>query len=176
VRNNVDSLANLADIPEGQDILGEMARSRQDVRHRVTVTALSAVPSSVRGLGGFRFSGVVSVESGRPFNIFAGRDFNLDGNPNSDRPSAIGRNIYDGPAYASVDVRIGRDLRLNDRARLELTIDLFNLFNHSNVKDVNTVWGSADYPNTPPPANLGFGSARDVFNPYQTQIGVKVKF
>jgi len=176
VRNNVDSLANLADIPEGQDILGETSRSRQDVRNRVTVAVLSTVPSRVRALGGFRFSGVVSVESGRPFNIFAGRDFNLDGNPNSDRPSSIGRNIYDGPAYASVDVRVGRDIRLGDRARLELTLDLFNLFNRVNVKDINTVWGSADYPNTPPPATLGFGSPRDVFNPFQMQFGVKVKF
>ena len=117
VRNNADSLANLADIPEGQDILGETARSRQDVRNRVTVAVLSAVPSHVRALGGFRFSGVVSVESGRPFNIFAGRDFNLDGNPNSDRPSSIGRNLHDGPAYASVDVRVGRDISLNHRSR-----------------------------------------------------------
>ena len=48
VRNNVDSLANLADLPEGQDITGEMARSRQDVRHRLTVTALTQVPSAGR--------------------------------------------------------------------------------------------------------------------------------
>jgi len=176
VRNNVDSLANLADLPEGQNILAETARSRQDVRHRVTVAVLSAVPSRVRGLGGFRFSGLVSVESGRPFNIFAGRDFNLDGNPNSDRPSTIERNLYDGPAYASADVRVGRDISLSSRARLELTLDMFNLFNRVNVKDINTVWGSADYPNTPPPATLGFGTPRDVFNPFQLQFGVKVKF
>src|SRR5262245_48640302 len=176
VRNNVDSLANLADIPEGQDILGETARSRQDVRNRVTAAVLSEVPAHVRALGGFRFSSVVSVKSGRPFNIFAGRDFNLDGNPNSDRPSSIGRNIYDGPAYASVDLRVGRDVALRDRARLELSLDLFNLFNRVNVKDVNTVWGSADYPNTPPPATLGFGSPRDVFNPFQLQFGAKVRF
>jgi carboxypeptidase family protein/TonB-dependent receptor-like protein len=176
VRNNVDSLANLADLPEGQNIQAETSRSRQDVRHRATLALLSEVPSRVRGVGGFRFSGLVSIESGRPFNIFAGRDFNLDGNPNSDRPSAIERNLYEGPAYASVDLRVGRDVRLNDRARLELSLDLFNLFNRTNVKDVNTVWGSADYPNTPPPANLGFGSPRDVFNPFQMQFGVKVKF
>jgi hypothetical protein len=42
VRNNVDSLANLADLPEGQDIEGEMSRSRQDVAHRFTLGSLSA--------------------------------------------------------------------------------------------------------------------------------------
>ena len=176
VRNNVDSLANFADLPEGQDITGEMARSRQDVRHRLTVTALTQVPSRAAVVGGVKVSALVSVESGRPFNIFAGRDFNLDGNPNSDRPALIGRNAYEGPAYASVDLRVGREVSVNNRARLDLTLDVFNLFNRENVKDINTVWGSIDYPNTPPPAQLGFGTPRDVFNPRQVQFGVKLRF
>jgi len=173
VRNNVDSLANLADLPEGQDITGEMARSRQDVTHRLTITALTELPSRA---GGLKVSSLVSVESGRPFNIFAGRDFNLDGNPNSDRPALIGRNAYEGPAYASVDVRIGREVPVNGRTRLDLSLDAFNLFNRINVKDINTVWGSIDYPNTPPPPQLGFGTPRDVFNPRQVQFGAKLKF
>jgi hypothetical protein len=53
---------------------------------------------------------------------------------------------------------------------------MFNLFNRNNVKDINTVWGSIDYPNSPPPASLGFGTPRDVFNPYQTQFAAKLKF
>jgi hypothetical protein len=170
VRNNVDSLANLADIPEGQDIEGEMARSRQDVRHRFTFTALSQVP------GHMKVSGLVSLESGRPFNIFAGSDANGDGNPNSDRPGLIGRNAYEGPGYASVDVRVSREFPVNDKARLELLLDVFNLFNRVNVKDINTVWGSIDYPNTPPPPQLGFGTPRDVFNPRQVQFAAKLKF
>jgi hypothetical protein len=53
---------------------------------------------------------------------------------------------------------------------------VFNLFNRVNVKDINTVWGSADYPNTPPPATLGFGTPRDVFNPLQVQFAAKFQF
>ena len=176
VRNNVDSLANLADLPEGQDIEGETSLSRQDVRHRFTVTALSEVPSGVRVLHGVRVSGLVSLESGRRFNIFAGRDFNLDGNPNSDRPGTIDRNAFEGPAYASVDLRVSRAFAVSARARLELMLDVFNLFDRLNVKDINTVWGSIDYPNTPPPATLGFGTPRDVFNPRQVQFAAKVRF
>src|SRR5213076_2270406 len=123
-------------------------------------TLLTEIPSRVPAIRGVKVSGLVSVESGRPFNIFAGRDFNLDGNPNSDRPSLLERNAYQGPAYASVDLRVGRDIRVSDRARAELTLDIFNLFDRVNVKDINTVWGSIDYPNTPPPATLGFGTPR----------------
>ena len=61
-------------------------------------------------------------------------------------------------------------------ARLALMLDVFNLFNRVNVKDINTVWGSIDYPGTPPPAALGFGTPRDVFNPRQVQFGAKLKF
>ncbi|OLD22588.1 MAG: hypothetical protein AUJ01_00115 [Acidobacteria bacterium 13_1_40CM_3_65_5] len=176
MRNNVDSLANLADLPEGEDIDGEASLSRQDVRHRFTLAVLSEVRSGMPLFGSVRISGLVSVESGRPFNIFAGRDFNLDGNPNSDRPALIGRNAYEGPSYASVDLRVARDLPLNTRARVELMLDVFNLFDRLNVKDINTVWGGIDYPNTPPPPQLGFGSPRDVFNPRQVQFGAKLKF
>jgi len=170
VKTNVDSLANLADIPEGTDIDGEMARSRQDVRHRFTLSAIGQAPA------GIRVSSLVSIESGRPFNIFVGRDANGDGNPNSDRPGLIGRNTYEGPGYATVDLRVSRDIRIGDRTRVELLLDMFNLFNRTNVKDINTVWGSIDYPNTPPPASLGFGTPRDVFNPYQMQFAAKLKF
>jgi hypothetical protein len=176
VRNNVDSLANLADLPEGQDIEGETALSRQNLTHRFTLTLLSEVPSQAAIVHGVMVSGLVSLESGRRFNIFAGRDFNADGNPNSDRPGLIGRNAYEGPAYASVDLRVSRGFSVNQRARLEVMLDVFNLFNRENVKDINTVWGSIDYPNTPPPATLGFGTPRDVFNPRQVQFGAKVKF
>jgi hypothetical protein len=44
------------------------------------------------------------------------------------------------------------------------------------LPDINTVWGSIDYPGTPPPATLGFGTPRDVFNPRQLQFGAKLKF
>jgi outer membrane receptor protein involved in Fe transport len=176
VRDNVDSLANFADLPEGQDVNGEMARSRQDVTHRFTLTAFGGVPSGVRVVGGVRISSLVTLESGRPFTIYAGGDFNLDGNPNSDRPGLIGRNSYEGPGYASVDVRISREFPVASRARLELLLDVFNLFNRVNVKDINTVWGSIDYPNSPPPPQFGFGSPRAVFNPRQTQLAAKLKF
>jgi hypothetical protein len=170
VRNNVDSLANLADLPEGQDIEGETALSRQDARHRFTLTAMTQLPARLR------VSGLISLESGRPFNIFSGADSNADGNPNSDRPGVIERNAYEGPGYASVDLRVSRELTVSSGVRLDLMLDVFNLFNRTSVKDINTVWGGIDYPNTPPPPQLGFGTPRDVFNPRQVQFAAKLKF
>ena len=172
---NVDSLANLSDIPEGLDIDVERGPSRQDVLHRFTLSVMSEIPPTVAVVGGVKVSGIVTLESGRHYNIFVGSDANMDGNPNTDRPSVIGRNSYEGPGYAAVDVRIARDFVLRGTTRLEVSADLFNLFNRTNVKDVNTVWGGIDI-NTPPAPQFGFGTPRDVFNPFQTQIGIKLRF
>jgi hypothetical protein len=58
---------------------------------------------------------------------------------------------------------------LSQRARLDVSVDFLNL------KDVNSVWGGVDI-NVPSAPQFGFGTARDVFNPFQTQIGVIVPF
>jgi hypothetical protein len=89
-------------------------------------------------------SSFVSLESGRPFNVFAGLDANADGNPLSDRPGLLGRNTLIGPGYASVDLRIARDVQFNERWKSQFSVDFFNLFNRVNIKDLNTVLGSAD--------------------------------
>jgi hypothetical protein len=77
--------------------------------------------------------------------------------------------------YASVDLRVAREFAINGRTRIDVSLDLFNLLNRDNVKDVNTVWGGIDA-SVPPLPQFGFGTPRDVFNPFQAQIGVKLKF
>jgi hypothetical protein len=117
----------------------------------------------------------MSLESSRYFTVFAGRDANGDGNPNSDRAGLLDRNTLHGPAYASVDIRIAREFGLGSGARLELSLDLFNLLNRVNVKDLNTNFGGFDL-TIPPSPLLAYGTPRDVFNPRQLQLGAKMRF
>jgi len=174
-RSNGDSVANLADFSEGLDTSLEETLSRQHVAHRFTLSFIGAVPRGMAVLHDFRLSSLVSLESGRYFTIFAGRDANGDGNPNSDRPGNLGRNTLQGPAYASVDIRISRDFGLGGKTRGEVSVDVFNLFDRVNVKDLNTNWGGFDL-SVPPDPLLAYGTPRDVFNPRQVQLGVKVRF
>jgi hypothetical protein len=172
-RADVDSITNLADLPQSFDFAAEDALSRQHVRHRGTLSFLSQVPSDVPVLGGFKFAALATLESGRFFTIFVGGDANGDGNPNSDRLGLLGRNTLEGPAYRSLDLRVAREFGLGGRARGEVTVDVFNVFNRANIRDLNTVWGSFD-PNVAPIAS--FNTPRDVFNPRQAQLGLKVRF
>jgi hypothetical protein len=122
-----------------------------------------------------KFAFLLSVESGRRFTQFAGSDANGDGNPNSDRVGLEGRNTIEGPEYASLDVRLAREFPLGGRVRGEVSVDVFNLLNRENVKDLNTNFGS-DNPQATPNPLLGYLTPRELFNPRRAQIGLKVRF
>jgi carboxypeptidase family protein/TonB-dependent receptor-like protein len=173
--NNAESVANLADLPEGPDIRGERAVSRQTVPHRFTLAFVSQIPQNVAVLRNFKFSSLMTAQSGRQFNIFAGSDANLDGNPLSDRPGILGRNTLKGPSFASLDMRVAREVRFGDRIIAEFSADFFNLLNRINVTDLNTVYGGLDMSVAPNPI-LGFNTPRDASNPFQFQYGMKLRF
>jgi len=85
------------------DIQGEVGSSRQDVAHRFTLAVLGELRSDVRVAGRIRASG----------------------NPNTDRPGTVGRNSYEGPGYASVDLRFARDFVAGKRAHVDVSVDVF---------------------------------------------------
>jgi hypothetical protein len=173
--NNTDSVANLADLPEGPNIADQRAVSRQSVPHRFTLGFVSQVPQTVRFFHDFKFSSLITAQGSRRFNVFAGSDANLDGNPLSDRPGNLGRNTLKGDNLVTFDLRIARQFQMNDRVSMELSGDFFNLFNRVNVTDLNTVYGAID-PSLPPNPILGFNSPRDASNPFQFQYGLKLRF
>lgn len=170
---NVDSITNLADVPEG--FASERALSRQHVKHRYTLSLLSQAPKTFGVLRDFKLSSLVTLESGRYFTVFAGSDANADGNPNSDRPGLLGRNTLEGPGLATWDLRVARELRFKERWSGEFSFDFFNLLNKLNIKDLNTVYGGIDLAQPPNPI-LGYLTPRDAFNPRQIQFGLKIRF
>jgi hypothetical protein len=169
---DVDSVTNLGDFPEALGF-SERGLSRQHLGHRFTLSFLSQVPSSAPLLRDFKFSSLVALESGRYYTVFVGSDANGDGNPLSDRPGFLGRNTLEGPGYATLDLRVARPIKFNERWSGEFTLDFFNLFNRTNIRDISAVYGGFDLSVAPV---ASFGTPRDVFNPRQTQFGFKLKF
>jgi TonB dependent receptor len=168
----VDSSAGLNDFPQTPGV-SEWALSRQHMGHRFTLSFLEQVPKSVPLLRDFKFSSLVAIESGRPFTVFTGFDANADGNPLSDRPGVLGRNTLMGPRFASVDARVARPIKFTERLNSELSVDFFNLFNRVNIRDISTFYGSSNLAVAPV---VGFRTTRDVFNPRQIQMALKLKF
>ena len=81
-----DGLVNTSDALVPGDFQGEISRSLQDRRHRFALSGTLDLPKS---LGRLRFSPVLRIASGAPFNIGIGADRNLD-DVSNDRPIFTG--------------------------------------------------------------------------------------
>lgn len=131
----------------------------------------------------------LELGSGRPVNVLLGTDNNLDQEPGSDRPNVVpgcspesyatrlatfavpalgvpgnlGRNAFTGPGYASLNVRLQRDVRFTESLDCQLIAEAFNLFNRTNVRAVNPNYQRA-------------GEPLSAFDPRQIQFGLRLRF
>lgn len=146
--------------------------SSDDIPHRFVLNLVAEAPRGwPRVVRDFQVGAIVTAQSGRVHNITVGRDVNRDGNPQTDRPGVLGRNTYRGPEFASVDLRIGRVVRLGERLRMQVTAETFNLFNRVNVLLVNSVWGHEDVTRPPQP---DFGKPQRVAEARQIRLGMRI--
>lgn len=129
-------------LPQNQfDNSSEKANSNQDVRHRFIANFTANTPN--KGFArDFELSSIVTLQSGRPFTLFVGGDANGDTNPVTDRVGLIGRNSYIGDPLRSWDLRLSRFFQINERTRLVVLVEAFNLLNRPNVDEVFSVYGS----------------------------------
>ena len=162
----------------------ERANSNQDLRHRAVANFVLEGPRKTI-LRDFELSGIITLQSARPFTIFAGFDANNDTNPVTDRVGQSARNTYWGDTLKSVDLRLSRNFRISERIKGVLAMDAFNVLNRQNVEEVTSVYGAPDFLGTIPkhyndgvgsPANPLFGQPRTIFNPRQLQLSVKIFF
>jgi hypothetical protein len=113
--------------------------------------------------GGWQLNGIVTLLSGRPFtpvystlDTASGRP-DIVGDPMANVPAGLyfnpaafrrpvatpqdptlfgnsGRNILIGPNFQSVDMSLFKNIRLTERAKLQLRWEAFNVFNHPNFQ------------------------------------------
>ena len=146
--------------------------SDNDQRHRLVLSGSFQTPQhakQLRFLHGFQMSYIFTYASRPPFNIQLGNDRNFDTN-NNDRPVGVGRNSGRAFEFASLDMRVSRRFRVNERVSVDVLGEGFNLLNRSNLSVPNNVIGSGV---VPLPA---FRQPTQAFDPRQFQFGVKVNF
>lgn len=115
----------------------ERSLSLQDVRHRAVISGVYAFDiGRNRLLRGWQLSTIANITSGRPLNLQASGDLNMN-DSNGDRPRVngvtIGRNAAVSQAFASVDLRVQRNINFNERINLQLFAEFFNLLNRVNL-------------------------------------------
>ncbi|HYU45969.1 MAG TPA: TonB-dependent receptor [Terriglobales bacterium] len=175
-------------LPQNQfDYNAERALSNQDVRHRFVMNFSATTPDHGSVLvKDWVLSSIITVQSGRPFTLFAGFDANGDTNPVTDRVGIVGRNTYIGDPLRSWDARVSRSFNLTERMKVNLSFDAFNALNRPNVDEVTSVFALPDFFGNPvpkhykdgigSPANPGFGTPRTMLNPRQLQFAMKFSF
>ncbi len=186
---STDDTSGYASLPaDNYDLRPEYGRSDYDRRHRLNLIG------TYRFFWGLRTGTVVNINSGIPFNITTGYLNNGDLVPTA-RPPGVGRNTGVGPGYASVDFHLAKRFSFHkteaqngsnaapagrglaglsglggeggaDRvSSLEIAIDAFNVFNHTNDKNyVGTL------------TSPFFGRANAANPPRQLQLSAKYHF
>ena len=110
-----------------------------------------------------QLSSIVTVASGRPYNILAGADLNGDGNggafpPDRARANPADRGVERRPQRGTMpqpgDRRSARQPPIPAAAAassVEAIFEVFNLFNRTNYTEINNIFGTGAYPASPLP-------------------------
>jgi hypothetical protein len=176
---------------DSQNFRAERALSSDDVRNRVVVNGTVTTPRTWNPFArDFLFSLIATIQSPMRFTKFAGFDANGDIFGNNDRVGIEPRNTFVGDNFRSVDFRVARTIRFGETKNLEVIAEAFNLFNTTNIRFFNTVYGASDFCPADPTAfgctgatgnregspNPLYGTPRAVFNPRQIQLALKFTF
>src|SRR5712675_2283378 len=176
---------------DSQNFRAERAISSDDVRNRLVLNGTLSTPKTWNPLArDFLFSLIATIQSPMRFTKFAGFDANGDIFGTNDRVGIEPRNTFKGDDFRSVDFRVARTIPFRERKSLELIAEAFNLFNTTNVRFFNTVYGASDFCPADPAAfgcagansnlegspNPLYGTPRAVFNPRQIQLALKFNF
>ena len=140
----------------------EWGRLLEDRRHRLQLTTTAKLPK------GFRLGIISSINSGRPFEITTGADDNADTEVN-DRPTGTRRNSGQGPGFAKLDARLGKEWVLpkvdGRKLQLETVAEAFNVFNRVNL---GNFVGNLTSP--------FFGQATSALDARRMQLSVRFRF
>ncbi len=192
----------------------EYGTSNLDVRHSASASAVWEPRWRLHEWAGklsngWMMSAVGSFHSGLPYNMRTagslGKEFDstgaaivalapgMNGYGGDSRVYGVGRNAYRYPDAWKADLRVARRFNLGEMRQLELLAESFNLFNHQNVTEVETVGYSIESGGTDgslPTLNFltglrtgqtEFGQPLNIngtnfYRPRQMQFGIRMRF
>jgi Outer membrane receptor proteins, mostly Fe transport len=175
---------NLTGLPIGFDPNSEKGAATQDQRHRLVVSGLYQFPWQVQ------FSTIITAASGRPYTPLAGVDLNGDAdggafpsdrartNP-ADPSTSVARNSQTMKSQMIVDTRLSKRFSFGGRYAVDGIIDVFNLMNRANYTEINNIFGTGAFPNSPQKDAQGrvtYGTYTEALPGRQIQLAAKIIF
>ncbi|HEY1985914.1 MAG TPA: carboxypeptidase-like regulatory domain-containing protein [Terracidiphilus sp.] len=192
----------------------EYGTSNLDVRHSGSAMVIWQAPWKLKNLegrlaNGWFASGTGQFHSGLPYTMrtagsipeefktsgaaIVGLGPSMNGYGGDNRVYGVGRNTYRYPLTWKADLRMGRRFNLGNMREMELMAESFNLFNHQNVTQLETVGyyiARGGISGTLPTLNFLTGlktgqtefgkpldvNATDFFRPRQIDFGLRLRF
>jgi hypothetical protein len=214
---NESALVAGSDVLDPAHFSDEYGTSNLDVRHSAAAFLVYRSPWKFKGnLGAFAnnwsLSAVAQFRSGLPYTMRTSGSLaevfettygqtkvvalgpGINGSGGDNRLYGIGRNTFRYPAAWKADLRLGKNFDLGHMRELEVLAESFNLFNHQNVTELETVGYSIESGTTATggyptlnflgglkPGQTAFGqplnvNATNFYRERQLQIGVRVRF
>ncbi len=151
-----------------------------DNRHNLTISGVALIPRT----GGLNVSWVARALSGRPFTLTNGNvDPDLNGIQGEPLPAGTytgtGNDAYSfeaegtrngayGPGFFGLDMRFGYAVPVGGNRKLELSVDLFNMTNHTNFANPTGNQASAQF--------MLLTAYSTSYTPRKAQVGVRFEF
>lgn len=136
--------------------------SQNDERHRLVANGIVDLPLD------FQLSGILTLGSGTPFDVFdsTGPDFVY--RPYGGRPEQYNFIIPNMWAYRNLDLRLTKNFEFENGSEFQIFLDAINVLNFKNYSGFDGGTGSASNPNP------NFGRPSSVLFPTRTfQIGMR---
>ncbi len=184
IDNTSDFNPTIAETNNSLKIGDERGLSLQDIRNRFVFSqVLDTDFLTHRLLKNFQITSIITLESGKPYNLLAGVDLDSSGDlPPRDRPLGIGRNTGILPSFANVDLRLSRKIKFKENFSIQTNLEVFNLFNKVNISEIDRTFppdAQGNF-NLPKQDNGRYVAPRErfrgAFAPRQLQLGLKVSF
>ncbi|QDH73042.1 carboxypeptidase regulatory-like domain-containing protein [Brevundimonas sp. M20] len=133
-----------------------------DERHRIVANGIVDLPFD------FQLSGILTLGSGTPFDVFDGTGTDFYYRPNAGRPEQYNFIIPNAFAYRNLDLRLTKNFEFVPGQQLSVFVDAINVFNFDNFAGFDGGTGSATSPNP------NYGQPSRVLFPTRTfQIGMR---
>ncbi len=127
----------------------EKGNSIYDIPNRFVVSAVMDSPWKRTGWGGWftngwQLSPIVQIQNGLPYtlsvtgNAPGGTQTGINGSGGTNRIDVLGNNSFRMPMTLEPDVRLSKSFTFQEKYKLELAADFFNIINKQNVMTVQT--------------------------------------
>ena len=170
--NSINAPPTLITVQNSYDLRGDRGLSDFDARHRLVVSGIYELPfKGNRIKEGWQLAAIVQVQSGNPVNIIT-TNSTVNGVANTLRPDvagpveifdrvdrwfdtsafrsvprfgSLGRNVIIGPSFSNIDFSVLKNIKLDEKTRLQFRAEVFDLLNHASFGQPGRVVGSATF-------------------------------